>query len=862
VESLERRQLFAAGTLDPTLGGGDGSVTVPLPDSRTADVFTLDDGRSIVVGDYRAPSGERDMFVARLTYTGALDPTFGGGKGYTQIDFRDDDTASVVKPGFRGQIFVGGYTASGPETGVGVDFAVARLTGDGALDTTFSNDGRVVLNNAKEGGVRNDFLRDLHVLGNSALVVGTSESTDGSNTSSVMLARFKGSGALDNQFGGGTGYVAYRGATQRAEGNAIAYNGAIFVGGSVLVDTPEYAPSTDLAVFRFYPDGRINPKFLREGVATHNVGQSTNTESGETVVTGLSNDAIYDLSVPPGSDIIAVGRSSYVEGSFDPVVDQVLVRFSQYATVKNIATDGIYDTGSAPQLTFANELQIVDDKIITAGSGNYGSVYAARYNFSDFSADATFNPGAGGADHVASYATDVYPGNERVGLTIARNGAIVLAGETATTDDARGLVVRFNGTFVDLDDQIEEVRYRDSRILHPESFLGVTSDRLFNSTDVNIYEIPLYTFRGDAIRIDLDRTGDSGLDSYMRLFEFGSEGRAFELASNDNGSAVGEGATNDSYLEFMPTLDYVYLAVSGKFNRTYNAVTGDGDVGSSWGGYTLRLNPVDYNKSRDTSQALLGNLTAFGRVEDLDDEDFYKLEVQAGQTYEFDVDNNGSKLDGHMRLFAATGDVALASNDNGTAPGEQPFIAPFIRHTFATSGTYYVAISGKGNTGYDPDTGLGGPLGSSVGDYNLNVRLVGEDNPADVNRLIGTATPAALNATKTNESISPGTDVDMFKFTVTAGQRVGFDVDTNGSPLDSYMRLFDADGEQLAASDNGVAPGEQMHRSPYLAYTFTTAGTYYVGISGKQNTFYRPLTGLAYRDGDSTGAYTLDLRVL
>src|SRR5262249_40635611 len=38
-------------------------------------------------------------------------------------------------------------------------------------------------------------------------------------------------------------------------------------------------------------------------------------------------------------------------------------------------------------------------------------------------------------------------------------------------------------------------------------------------------------------------------------------------------------------------------------------------------------------------------------------------------------------------------------------------------------------------------------------------------------------------------------DVDLFKFTVAAGQRVGFDLDSrNGSNLDTFLRVFRSDG--------------------------------------------------------------------
>jgi hypothetical protein len=39
-------------------------------------------------------------------------------------------------------------------------------------------------------------------------------------------------------------------------------------------------------------------------------------------------------------------------------------------------------------------------------------------------------------------------------------------------------------------------------------------------------------------------------------------------------------------------------------------------------------------------------------------------------------------------------------------------------------------------------------------------------------------------------SIASGTDVDMFSFSVVAGQRISFDIDRFSGSLDSYIRLF------------------------------------------------------------------------
>lgn len=99
-------------------------------------------------------------------------------------------------------------------------------------------------------------------------------------------------------------------------------------------------------------------------------------------------------------------------------------------------------------------------------------------------------------------------------------------------------------------------------------------------------------------------------------------------------------------------------------------------------------------------------------------------------------------------------------------------------------------------------------------------------------------------------------DVDMMAFTVKAGQRVAFNV--NGTTtLDSYLRLFNASGTQLAANDNGAASGETLGKDSYFEYTFATAGTYYIGISAAGNITYNASNGNGDTASPTSGGYTI-----
>ncbi|MEB3356617.1 MAG: DVUA0089 family protein [Synechococcales bacterium] len=120
-----------------------------------------------------------------------------------------------------------------------------------------------------------------------------------------------------------------------------------------------------------------------------------------------------------------------------------------------------------------------------------------------------------------------------------------------------------------------------------------------------------------------------------------------------------------------------------------------------------------------------------------------------------------------------------------------------------------------------------------------------------------------------NREVDQTEDVDLYSFDLAAGDTIRVDIDAEqlGSELDSVVRLFDADGNALAQSDDDFAPDEVFAagRDSYLEYTAETAGTYYVGVSSFpngefdfDNNPYEPsMAGSG--TGRSSGTYTLNL---
>ena len=128
---------LADATLDETFSGdgtkrfGYGGV-----DSARA-ALVQPDGKILLIG-YGGPS--RKLAATRLTPDGAFDPGFGDDDGTASVEFGGDDLGYAAALQRDGKIVV-----AGEKSGDDDDFAIARLQPGGALDTTFSGDGRTTV---------------------------------------------------------------------------------------------------------------------------------------------------------------------------------------------------------------------------------------------------------------------------------------------------------------------------------------------------------------------------------------------------------------------------------------------------------------------------------------------------------------------------------------------------------------------------------------------------------------------------------------------------------------------------------------------------------------------------------------------
>ncbi len=252
--------IAAPGDLDTSFGTGGVALVEQNQGSmdNVSAVVQQPDGKLLVAGRIRLNGhSDLDMLVMRLTSTGELDASFGGGDGIVTIDFSGAlDSARGVSVLPDGKIIVGGASFVPGSSG---NFAAARLDENGVLDATFGNGGMVVVDagvsvNATQMLVQSD-----------ARIVLAGETNE--DPSAFIFTRLDGGGELDPTFGG-DGIVQVPFATPVREMRALIEKagGVLIAAGSVIVgETPDV--DDNVVVVQLASDGALDTGFATDGIA-------------------------------------------------------------------------------------------------------------------------------------------------------------------------------------------------------------------------------------------------------------------------------------------------------------------------------------------------------------------------------------------------------------------------------------------------------------------------------------------------------------------------------------------------------------------------------------------------------------------
>lgn len=379
---LEPRLLFAAGAPDPSFGtngiassGVNGSVT----NFAYTGVATPDGGHVAVGVEY--PEFAVDINLVKTTPSGTLDATFDG-DGRARIDLGGLEVALGAAVTADGKIIVTGYIQNyADQTGANWDVFVVRINGNGSLDTTFGNNGSLIINlgssdspgfpliqpdgkilipastgasgrtivllrlmpngqfdstfgsngraNIDIPGYSNEGLSSL-ALDAQGRIVGAGEARN-SFAGDGLIARFTASGALDTTFGANqTGYVVVpiRQSADWLRSVAISAIGQIVVAGmsSSFVSQLGDPTGDDVAILRLTAAGVLDASFSLDGIATFDFGSTGNKR----------HDYAYDIELLADGSVIVAGSTSAVS-TFGTADDPTTLLF-------RVTSNGVRDT--------------------------------------------------------------------------------------------------------------------------------------------------------------------------------------------------------------------------------------------------------------------------------------------------------------------------------------------------------------------------------------------------------------------------------------------------------------------------------------------------------------------------------------
>ena len=407
---------------------------------------------------------------------------------------------------------------------------------------------------------------------------------------------------------------------------------------------------------------------------------------------------------------------------------------------------------------------------------------------------------------------------------------------------------------------------------------GSTTRVVVPNGDVDMFAVVAPDTGTVTTSVDASSYGVNGADSFVEVFSENAAGAVTVLGSNGQAS----GTASDSQLQFPVVLGQTYyVAVTVDANSAFSPTDPFNRVAGSTATPTQYNLVLTFDNGNTNGTALLATPATVGTSEAGD----------IGSTTPGLGANGGFK---YVNWYAYTSPAAglLDLTATATTAGFNPNVQLWTLTTnadgstgitqvagitgsgqglvdaVAAGQTVYVSVTGSGNANFNFYS-LGSGSGGQTGTYTLASSIVSpasatavalNDNSVDAGTpgTLTTAAPVSGNIGMDGGLVVGPTDVDLYKFVPTATG--AYDLRTNTSQegnADTYLRLFDANGTQLAANDNADA----TTTASFIRANLTAGVTYYVGVSGTGNESYDPITGGGTTDSTTSGPYALSAAV-
>jgi uncharacterized delta-60 repeat protein len=321
----------ADGTLDTNFST-DGYLTTDVGQGDdSAQGVAIDGAGNIVVAGVADATQGIDFALARYTPAGVLDTTFDGDGLLTTDVASSNDQANDVAVDANGKIVAVGWSTQGPRN---KDFAIARYDEDGSLDTTFSSNGIVIVNGT-------DKAHAVALEPSGDIVVGGTIYDVQSHTLEFGLARYTSDGLPDGGFGtAGTGRVSTPIGHGGAEISSLAIDGQgrIVAGGFASNSTDR-----DFALALYAPDGSLETTFANGGKVLTPIG--TNDSGRGVAIDSLGRFVVGGYAFTGSNSDFAAVR--YATAGYRP--DAMLRKGNQ----GTYAGDDVYDLTAKGQTVIA-----------------------------------------------------------------------------------------------------------------------------------------------------------------------------------------------------------------------------------------------------------------------------------------------------------------------------------------------------------------------------------------------------------------------------------------------------------------------------------------------------------------------------
>ena len=276
------------GVFDNTFSG-DGIEFISMGTLNSANGLTpkikVAPNGKIVIACTGSGAGGQDFFICMLDTNGALDPSFNV-NGTLFVDLLGNGSQADIVHSLdidaNGNIYVVGTTST---AGVPInnDFAIIKVNPSGQLVTTFSGDGKLILDptGAADQG------KGIKLQADGKIIIG---GTSGNN---MMIARLDSAGTLDNTFNSvGYATITFQLASDMGA-LTLDQNERIVIAGKLLTS------NSNIATARYRSNGTFDPSYGFNGKYVYNIGGFANhvnyihiQSDNKIVLAGYANDSI------------------------------------------------------------------------------------------------------------------------------------------------------------------------------------------------------------------------------------------------------------------------------------------------------------------------------------------------------------------------------------------------------------------------------------------------------------------------------------------------------------------------------------------------------------------------------------------